>query len=263
MIKFVSLFSGSSGNSYFLQVDKNKFLIDVGVSKTKIVNELKKINEDINNINAILITHEHIDHIRGLSIINKNYDIPIYMNKKTLNKISEKIKSLKEKNIVLFKNKEFNINSIKIKPFSVLHDAVDPVGFSFFDKDKNKVTIVTDLGKITKEVIENVSNSDLLVLEANYDDQLIYYSPYPINTITRIISNDGHLSNLESLKLVSKLIDKGLKNIALAHISKSNNNYEIVYQIFNEEIKKKKDKKEKINLKILKDDGYSDTIIIK
>lgn len=259
MIKFVSLFSGSSGNSYFIEIDNNRYLIDVGVSKTRIVNELKKIGEDINNIDAIFITHEHIDHIRGLSIINKNYSIPIYINQKTLNEVNNKM-PLKEDTIKLFKKEEFHINNIKVKPFTVIHDAADPVGFSFFDKDNNKITIVTDLGLITDEVIKNVSNSDLLIIESNYDEKLIRYSPYPFEIINRIISPEGHLSNIESLELVSNLIDKGLKNIALAHISRNNNNYEIVSQMFKEKIK---NKNKEINLKILKHDGFSETIIIK
>lgn len=260
MIKFISLFSGSSGNSYFIQVDDKKYLIDIGVSKSRIIKELEKIDENIKNIDAIFITHEHIDHIRGLPNINKNYEIPIYINKKTLKAISEKISLNNKDNIKLFVKKEFYIGSTKIKPFSVLHDAADPVGFSFFDKKGNKATIVTDLGEITDEIIKNVRKSNLLIIESNYDDKLIRYSPYPINVVTRIISNNGHLSNLKSLELVSKMIDEGLENIALAHISRSNNNYEIVSQIFKEEIERKN---KKINLKILKNDTHSDTIIIK
>jgi len=263
MIKFVSLFSGSSGNSYFFEIDNKKYLVDVGVSRARIEKELKEIGESLKNIDAIFITHEHIDHIRGLSIINKNYNIPIYINKKTFKKVNNKLSSLNKDTINLFEKKEFNIDDIKIKPFSVIHDAADPVGFSFFDKDGNKATIVTDLGEITEEVIKNVSNSDLLVVESNYDEQLIRYSPYPIEVVNRIISPNGHLSNLESLNLVSSLMDKGLKNIALAHISKSNNNHEIVSQMFNENINNKNLEKNEINFQILKADGNSGTIIIK
>lgn len=262
MIKFTSLFSGSSGNSYFLQVDSSKFLIDVGVSKSKIVEELTQIGEDIKNIDAILITHEHIDHIRGLSIINKNYDIPIYINKKTLDVVNERLKGLKENSINLFENKEFFIDNIKIQPFNVSHDAADPVGFSFYDKNKKKATIATDLGEITEEVYNNVSNSDLLILEANYDDKLIRYSPYPMNVISRIISPNGHLPNSESLNLITRLIEEGLKNIALAHISRSNNNFEIVSQLFTEKINSDIDRKNQINLEILRNDKHSNTIII-
>lgn len=132
MIKFISLFSGSSGNSYFLQIDESKYLVDVGVSHSKILQELKKIGEKISNIDAIFITHEHIDHVRALSLINKKYDIPIYINKKTFNQVSSRIEIFQENNIKLFSNEEFKHNNIKIKPFSVLHDAIDPVGFSFF-----------------------------------------------------------------------------------------------------------------------------------
>ncbi len=263
MIKFISLFSGSSGNSYFLQIDGNKFLVDVGVPHSKIVQELKKIGEKISNIDAIFITHEHIDHVRALSLINKKYDIPIYINKKTFNQVSSRIEIFQENNIKLFSNEEFKHNNIKIKPFSVLHDAIDPVGFSFFDKNDNKATVVTDLGKITDEVYENVVGSDLLVLEANYDEELIRYSEYPLELINRIVSSEGHLPNSESLNLVADLADKGLKHIALAHISRSNNNFEIVSQMFENTINLNKDIKEKANIKVLRHDGHSEALVIK
>lgn len=263
MIKFTSLYSGSSGNSYFLQVDDNKFLVDVGVSRKKIVDQLNNIGEDINDIDAIFITHEHIDHIRGLSIINKNYQIPVYLNEKTFDVVDDSLKSLDTDKVSIFNGNEFFVNDTRVQSFNISHDAVDPVGYSFFDKKGNKATIVTDLGEVTEEVLENVSKSDLLVLEANYDDELIRYSPYPINIINRINSPMGHLSNSKSLALAKDLVDKGLKNLALAHISKSNNNYEIVSQIFEDEINGKKLKKDKINIKILKHNDYSDTIIIK
>ena len=263
MIKFISLFSGSSGNSYFLQIDENKYLVDVGVAHSKIVQELKKIGEKISNIDAIFITHEHIDHVRALSLINKKYNIPIYINKKTFNQISSKIEIFQENNIKLFTNEEFKHNNIKIKPFSVLHDAIDPVGFSFFDKNDNKATVVTDLGKITDEVYDNVVGSDLLVLEANYDEELIRYSEYPLELINRIVSSEGHLPNSESLNLVADLVDKGLKHIALAHISRSNNNFEIVSQMFEDRINLNKDIKEKANIKVLRHDGHSEALVIK
>ena len=263
MIKFVSLFSGSSGNSYFVQVDDNKFLVDVGVSKNRIVTELEKIGENIKDIDAIFITHEHIDHIRGLSLINKHYNIPIHINKKTLDEVNNKIKELNINSISLFEKKEYNFKETTVKPFSISHDAVDPVGFSFFDKENNKITIATDLGEVTKEVYNNLQNSDILVLEANYDDNLIHYSPYPRYVVNRIISKDGHLSNLESTELVSDLIEEGLKNIALGHISKSNNNYELIPDILNEKLLLKNIETKNINLEILRCDESSNELLIK
>lgn len=262
MIKFISLFSGSSGNSYFLQVDNNKFLIDVGVSKNKIVESLKNIGENISNIDAIFITHEHIDHIRGLSLLNKKYSIPLYINKKTLIIVKEKIESLKEETVNVFSNKEFKVKNTKIKPFSISHDASDPVGFSFFDNNNKKMTIVTDLGEITEEVYENVLNNDFLVIEANYDEDLIRYSEYPISLINRIVSPNGHLPNSESLNLVSHLVDKGLKKVALAHISRSNNNFEIVSQKFEDRINREKKENEKIEIHVLRHDKNSAEILI-
>lgn len=261
MIKFISLYSGSSGNSYFLEVDNQKFLVDVGVSRKKIVDQLTNIGENINEIDGIFVTHEHIDHIRGLSIINKNYEIPIYINKKTYEKINITLELNKEM-INIIDDKEIIVNNIRIKNFSLSHDAVDPVGYSFFDKKGNKATIATDLGELTEEVLENIYESDLLVIEANYDEELIRYSNYPISLINRICSPDGHLPNSESLDLITELVDKGLKNVALAHISRSNNNYEIVSQMFEKEINGKKAKKNKINIEILKHDTYSETIIL-
>ena len=134
---------------------------------------------------------------------------------------------------------------------------------SFFDKNDNKATVVTDLGKITDEVYDNVVGSDLLVLEANYDEELIRYSEYPLELINRIVSSEGHLPNSESLNLVADLVDKGLKHIALAHISRSNNNFEIVSQMFENRINLNKDIKEKANIKVLRHDGHSEALVIK
>lgn len=263
MIKFVSLFSGSAGNSYFINIDNTKILVDVGMSRVKIAEELKKIGEDLSQIDAIFITHEHTDHIRGLSVINNKHDIPIYMNAKTFECIKETFKKFKDENVNIFENNEFIFNDIKVLPFSVPHDAVDPVGFSFFDKDGKKITIVTDLGEITTEVYENIRGSDILVLEANYDDHLIRFSPYPLKVINRIVSPKGHLSNSKSTDLLAHLVDEGLENIALGHISRSNNNSEIVYQIASEKINLEKFQNENFNLEILQQDNFSGEIVLK
>ena len=153
-------------------------------------------------------------------------------------------------------------NETIIKPFSIPHDPSDPVGFSVFDKDHKKITIVTDLGEITEEVYENLLNNDFLVIEANYDEDLIRYSSYPISLISRIVSSGGHLSNSESLNLVSHLVDNGLKKVALAHISRSNNNFEIVSQKFEDVINGKKEKNQKVEIYVLRHDKNGNEIVI-
>lgn len=266
MISFRSLFSSSSGNSYFLNIDDTKVLVDVGMSAKKICEQLKNFGEDILNIDGICITHEHVDHIRGLNVLLKNNNIPVYMNEKTYLeyiKINEKKSNLKEDYLYLFNNSDFQIGNITIKPFSISHDAADPVGFSFFDKNKNKATIATDLGIIDEKVLDNLKHNKLLVLEANYDDDLIMYSPYPYKTIQRIKSEKGHLSNKTAANISAKLANDGLANISLAHVSKKNNNINLIKETFESTFNEKGINQEKIKLKIFDSNIFSEEIIIK
>lgn len=229
-MKFCSLYSGSTGNSLFVQGNETKILVDAGVSAKKVVEGLSSIDVDINDINAIIVTHEHIDHIRSIGTLAKKYNIPVYANLGTWNGIEN------EKSVVNIENKnyfkvgeEIEIGDLKIKSFSTSHDAMDSCGFSIKNDDK-KISIATDLGEMTKEVIENLKSSKFVLLESNYDPEVLRCCSYPYSVKTRIAGIRGHLSNNEAGKTISQLIKYGLGNVMLGHLSKESNFPELAYK---------------------------------
>ncbi|MDE5830636.1 MAG: MBL fold metallo-hydrolase, partial [Clostridia bacterium] len=229
-MKFCSLYSGSSGNSLFIQGNETKILVDSGVSAKKITEGLDSINIDIKEINAILVTHEHIDHIRSLGTIAKKYNIPIYASLGTWNGIDNEKSVIKINEKNYFKiGEKFEIGELKIMPFSTSHDAMDPCGFSI-EHDERKISIATDLGEITSEVISNLKQSKFVLLESNYEPEVLKLCSYPYSVKSRIASTKGHLSNKDAGNTISKLIDYGLQNVMLGHLSKESNFPELAYK---------------------------------
>lgn len=236
MFKFCSLFSGSSGNSLFVQTDKTKILIDCGESAKKIITSLADINIDINDIDAILVTHEHIDHVKSLGTLSKKYNIPVYTNIETLNAMPEQSSKIQADNIHLFDFKnDFSVGDLTIHPFSIPHDAANPCAFNIFKNDK-KISIATDIGHITPDILRNLENSCFLLLESNYDPNILKCSPYPYHLKERISGPLGHLSNNMAGQTISHLINSGLENVMLGHLSKENNFPELAYKTVMEEL---------------------------
>ncbi|MBR2241025.1 MAG: MBL fold metallo-hydrolase [Clostridia bacterium] len=236
MLKFCSLFSGSSGNSLFVESNKTKLLVDCGESAKKIVNSLSDIDVNIEDINGILVTHEHIDHVKSLGTLSRKYNLPVYTNKETLNAMPDQMNKIKPDNIRLFDlDKEFIVGDLKIHPFAIPHDAANPCAFNIFKND-TKISIATDIGHITPEIIKNLEKSAFLLLEANYDPNILKCSPYPYHLKERIAGPLGHLSNNMAGETVSHLIDTGLKTVMLGHLSRENNFPELAYKTVMEEI---------------------------
>ena len=236
MLKFCSLYSGSTGNSFFIQSTNSKILIDCGESAKKIVNALSSINISIEDIDAILITHEHSDHVKGLGTISKKYNIPVYANHETWNAMVEQKSKINVTNIKTFKIAEkFIINDLKIFPFSTPHDAANPCGFNIYH-DTNKISVATDLGHMTADILHNLENSCFLMLESNYDPEVLKCSTYPYNLKQRIAGPNGHLSNSMAGQTISHLMKTGLKTVMLGHLSKENNFPELAYKTVMEEL---------------------------
>ena len=236
MFKFCSLFSGSSGNSSFVQTDKTKILVDCGESAKKIINSLSDIDINIEDIDAILITHEHIDHVKSLGTLSKRYNIPVYTNIETLNAMPDQINKIKTENIHLFNySEDFNIGDLQIHPFSIPHDAANPSAFNIFHKNK-KLSIATDIGHVTPEIIDNLKKSAFLLLESNYDSNTLKYSSYPYSLKERISGPFGHLSNNTAGETISLLINSGVRNVMLGHLSRENNFPELAYKTVMEKI---------------------------
>ena len=239
MLKFCSLYSGSSGNSSLVQSKNINILIDAGVSGKKIVDALASINVGIENISAILITHEHIDHTQSIATLSKKYNIPVYANKKTWDAMQDKKSKITNNNICYFNNnKPFNLNDITILPFDIPHDAANPCGFTISDSE-SKLSIATDIGHMTTSILNNIKNSDFLLLEANYEPDVLKCSSYPFHLKERIASPIGHLSNIDAGKTINYLADFGVKNIMLGHLSNENNFPELAYKSVLEQIENK------------------------
>lgn len=228
MIKFCNLYSGSSGNSTYIETENSKILIDAGVSCKKIASALNQINVEIDEITAILITHEHIDHTKGLPAITKKYNTPIYATPKTWEQMSD-LKVKEDCKCYFTANENFSVGDIVVHPFSIPHDAVDPCGFSILC-DNKKLTVATDIGHIEENLINEMSGSDLLLIESNYDNDTLLCGSYPYFLKKRITSDVGHLSNDATSKLIKTLYEGGVTKFILGHLSKENNFPELAYQ---------------------------------
>ena len=258
MFKFCSLFSGSSGNSSLIQTENTKILVDVGVSSKKITESLENLEIDPNTIDAILITHEHSDHTAGISIFSNKYDIPVYANKETWNALKIQKEKIHEKNICYFDFTDFSIKDLTISPFSIPHDAANPCGFNIF-KGEQKISIATDIGHITTDILDKLSNSSFILLESNYDLNILKCSKYPFLLKKRIYGENGHLSNDEAGKTISYLASHGVHNVMLGHLSKENNFPELAYKTVVENLI---DKNIEQNIKLYIADRYNTSSII-
>lgn len=230
MLKFCSLYSGSSGNSIFLSDGRTKLLIDAGLSAKRIVEALVSIGENPSELSAVLISHEHSDHIKGAGILSRKFNIPVYANENTWEAMSSMLGPVNLANRLYFNTgKEFQIGEIAIRAFAIPHDACDPVGYSFFAENK-KVTVATDIGHISLELLNCLEASDLLLLESNHDVEMLRIGPYPWHLKKRIAGEHGHLSNEAAGKVIAYMAEKGTKRFLLGHLSRENNFPELAYQ---------------------------------
>ena len=238
-MQFLSIASGSSGNCLYAGNEDSSVLIDAGISKKKIVSGLDTINVNPDKVDGILITHEHSDHIKGLGIMLRAYGIKAYATEETFDEIM-RTSSIGKVDTSLFNcikpDESFNIGSLNIKPFSISHDAVNPICFTISDSS-GKIGIATDLGYYDDYIIDNLMDSQILLLEANHDVNMLQVGIYPYKLKQRILSNEGHLSNENSGRLICRLLDGGLKHIFLGHLSKENNYPELAYETVRSEIR--------------------------
>ena len=262
MIKFCSLYSGSSGNSLFIETENTKILVDAGESAKKITEALSLINVDIKSIDAILVTHEHQDHIKGLGTLSKKYHIPVYANSKTWDAMPEQAAKVAVENQQKFnENEYFEIKDIKIFPFSTPHDAASPCGFNVFNGSQ-KISIATDLGHTSSELIHRLEDSSFLLLEANYDPNILKCSSYPYLLKKRIAGPNGHLANQDASKIISYLSHNGLSNVMLGHLSKENNFPELAYKTVIDQLIDDQLTPSNIHISVAKRQGPSNIITI-
>lgn len=226
MLNLYPLYSSSSGNIYLIETENTNILIDIGVTYKKVKEALNYFSKEPSNIDAIFITHEHSDHIKGLNVFVKNNPtVPIYASLGTAEYIKN---SLMKSNIcvdnilTLPNNKNIVIKDLTISYFRTSHDAVDPVGYKIKTCDKS-ITIATDLGVMTNTVLSCLKDCSLPVLESNYDKSMLFAGSYPFEIKRRIDGPYGHLSNEDSGQVILELAQNGTRNFLLSHMSENNN----------------------------------------
>lgn len=215
------LASGSKGNAIYISDGATTLLVDAGLSGIEIERRLQAHDLDPKDIDAMIVSHEHADHIRGVGILSRRYDLPVYLSEKTSREAGQilgKVKDMRSFHC----GDSFNVNSFDIHPFSTAHDAEDPAGFTLSCNGR-KIGIATDLGIATAMVKQNLKGCDLLILEANHDPEMLMNGPYPWPLKQRIKSRTGHLSNQDSGELLSELKHDKLQHVVLAHLSETNN----------------------------------------
>ena len=242
MPKFCTLFSGSSGNCTFISDGKTNLLVDAGVSASRICSALAEIGYTPYDIDGILLTHEHRDHVSGVNVMSRNFSIPVYANAGTMEKTLSTIGCIFDDYIHTFRtNEKFTIGDIDVFPFSIPHDTVDPVGYTFRFGGEY-YSVATDIGYITDNILKHLCRSKAVLIESNHDVDMLKTGPYPYPLKQRILSDKGHLSNVLCGELCIKLAESGTKSFWLGHLSEKNNVPEIAYRTVH---------------KILTDKGYS------
>lgn len=225
-MEFCSFSSGSSGNSYLIRSRDTVLLVDCGISGKKIFEGLGSLGLEPEDINGILITHEHSDHVKSLRIVAKKSCALAYSNIATWKFISELVPE--ERQMIFSNGEKFAIGDIEVKPFSTSHDAADSVGFSFKSDDR-KISIVTDTGYVSEDIYEEIEDADLIALEANHDPDVLQMCRYPYHVKRRILSDEGHLSNEAAAKCICRLMEASdrKRHIILSHLSRENNTPEM------------------------------------
>lgn len=214
------LASGSSGNATFIEMENTKLLVDAGISTRRIKQSLDKLGTNIEKLDGVLITHEHRDHVNGLTTLLKKYHLPAYARPDTWQ--SMYCRGALPDDCCRELSDSLDIGKIKVEPFAISHDAADPVGFRL-QAGSTKVGFATDLGFVTPTVKEALSLSDVLVLEANHDLDMLQNGSYPWHLKKRIMSNRGHLANTDTGWTLARLNRKEHTHVFLAHLSKENN----------------------------------------
>jgi phosphoribosyl 1,2-cyclic phosphodiesterase len=219
------LASSSSGNATFFRTERTRLLVDAGLSKRDITARLDAIGEQAENLNAILITHEHSDHVCGLVALAKQLNVPIYITRLTAPAIpwGEYIPKLD----CFQAGATFTVGDIDVDSFTVPHDAIDPVGFCFRAQGI-KIGVVTDLGYVPDSIKFHLRGADLLVLESNHDLEMLKVGPYPWSVKQRVMGRKGHLSNDIVSDFIRQDLDSTISTLVLGHLSEHNNHPEIV-----------------------------------
>lgn len=231
-MRLCSIASGSSGNCIYVGSDDTHILVDTGISGKKIENGLNSLDITGRDVDGILVTHEHSDHIKGLGVIARKYGTPIFATEGTIEAIRNTPSIGKFPENIFHKiqsDETFSIKDIEIIPFRIPHDAAEPVGYRL-ENAKSSIGIATDLGKYDEYIINNLQNLDAILLEANHDVRMLEVGKYPYYLKQRILGDRGHLSNEKAGQLLCQLLHDDMKAIFLGHLSRENNYEELAYE---------------------------------
>lgn len=226
-MKVINLSSGSEGNLTYIETESTRILVDVGLSCKEIQARLSLLGVDGKDIDAVVLTHEHIDHVKGADVFSRKFEVPIFAHSEVWSGLYEKLNKVPEKNKKIFTD-SFAIKDLILEPVEVPHD-VKCFGFSLIENDK-KISILTDLGHTNEKIFKCVEGSQLIYLEANHDINLLRNCErYPLSLKMRIAGKNGHLSNDSSAEFIEKLVSTGTRQIVLSHLSKENNSPELAF----------------------------------
>lgn len=234
-LKFCSLASGSSGNSYLIFTEKTKVLLDAGLTGKYIIQGLGECGLQVEELDAIFLTHEHSDHVKSVSVIQKkSQGATVYASKGTIHAIlGSRLPSAwaHEAKIISHGQGNIAVGDISVTPFRLSHDAREPLGYTFEHKGR-RISVVTDTGFISEEIFREIKEADLLVLEANHEKNMLLYGPYPYNLKMRILGEEGHISNEDAANCLARVIYERENSrppmVAFAHLSGENNTPEMV-----------------------------------
>ncbi len=226
------LVSGSAGNSTLVEAEKTRLLVDCGVSGREAARRLESVGCPPETLTAIVVTHEHSDHMQGVGVLSRRFNLPVYLTAGTLAACNGRLKMAGECR-VFEPGRAFTIGDLEVRPFSIPHDAADPVGFTFHHGDR-KVGVATDLGFSTELAKRHLSACQLLVLESNHDPDMLANGPYPRHLQDRIRGREGHLSNAAAGALLGEVLHDDLEGVVLAHLSEKNNNPDLARKVAEE-----------------------------
>jgi len=227
-MRFSVLASGSGGNSCYIETAESRILVDAGLSCRELVRRLASIEVETDRLDALIITHEHLDHIRGAGPVARRFDVPVYITASTLNKGLKRLGNIAMP-IPVHTGQSININDIMIETFTKCHDAADPIGLTV-SSNGSRLGLVTDLGRSTGVVEDRLKGCNALIIEFNHDPGMLEQGPYPLDLKRRIRGPEGHLSNQQAGELLRAVSHKGLSHVVLAHLSGENNLPEKAFQ---------------------------------
>jgi phosphoribosyl 1,2-cyclic phosphodiesterase len=265
-MRLCSIASGSSGNCIYVGCDNTHLLVDTGISKKRIDAGLKELEIKGEELEGILITHEHSDHIQGLGVFSRKYEVPIYATPGTIEGIKNYAPLGKLPGGLLNPihiDESFVIGDITVDPFGISHDANEPAGYRMSYQGKS-VAVATDLGIYNEYTVSKLQMLDAVLLEANHDIHMLEVGSYPYYLKRRVMGDKGHLSNESSGRLLCDILHNNLKHILLGHLSKENNYAELAYETVKLEVTLGNNdyKGEDLNMSVAKRDMLSEIIMV-